>query len=214
MPIPSTPATPAPPKFPIALRFWHWASAGVTMGLLLSILVLRVILDLRGLRPKIQTLGALSEEQARSIARLIGDRIWHWHIYLGVTLAALLGWRLLTELLVPSAQRFRVRLRRAKAAPDHRAPGIHLRHSVLAKYLYLLFYLLLTVMVATGLCLIYADDVAWLHPWEHDIKEVHGAVMYAILAFVVIHVAGVVWGEMHHDRNITSDMINGGEVRD
>ena len=66
-------------------------------------------------------------------------------------------------------------------------------------------------MVTTGLCLIYAGDIAWLHPWEHDIKEVHGAVMYAILGFVVIHVAGVVWGEMHNDRNITSDMINGGQ---
>ena len=157
------------------------------MGLLLSILVLRVILDVRGLRPKIQALGALTEEQARNIGGLVADRIWDWHIYLGVALAALLGWRLLTEWFVPAAQSFRARLRRAKASPDAHAPGVHLRHSVLAKYLYLVFYLLLTVMVTTGVCLIYVDDVAWLHAWEHDIKDIHGATMYAIIAFIVMH---------------------------
>ena len=212
--LPATPAAPLTPKFPRALRFWHWASAGVTLGLLLSILVLRVILDLRGLRPQIQALGALSQEQARNITGLVADRIWTWHIYLGVALAGLLGWRILTEVFAKPVHRFRARLARSQTAPATATPGFHLRHLVLVKYLYLLYYLLLTVMVGTGLCLIYADDVAFLHPWEHDIKEIHGANMYAILAFAVLHVAGVVWGELHRDRNITSDMINGGELPD
>jgi cytochrome b len=211
--------TPAIPKYSGALRVWHWGNAAIISGLFSTILFLRYIINMRGLRPKIQEIASqggvtLGEEQTRGIARLVSHRIWDWHIYLGVTLAVLLGWRLVTELAAPPLQRFAHRLRRSK---EHQqaAPGesFRLRHSVLVKYSYLVFYLLLTVMVVTGLLLTYADDVAALHRIEHTVKEIHNVNMYLLLAFVVAHIAGVVWAELNKDKNITSDMIHGGEIR-
>ncbi|RAK63864.1 cytochrome b/b6 domain-containing protein [Hymenobacter edaphi] len=212
-------AAPATTKYSGALRLWHWGNAAVIAGLLSTILFLRVIINMRGLRPKIQEVASqggtpLGEEQLRGIGRLVSHRIWDWHIYLGVTLAVLLGWRLVAELAAPVRQRFAHRLRRSKehqqAAP---AESFRLRHSVLVKYSYLVFYLLLTVMVATGLLLVYADDVAALHRIEHTVKEIHNVNMYLLLAFIVLHLGGVVWAELNKDRNITSDMIHGGEIR-
>ncbi|GAB2956998.1 hypothetical protein GCM10027048_24200 [Hymenobacter coalescens] len=218
-PVTTTPEAPATPKYSGALRLWHWANAATIAGLLSTILFLRVILNLRGLRPEMQEVArqggtVLSEEQARSISRLVSHRIWDWHIYLGVLLAVLLGWRLVAELAAPTLQTFRHRLRRSK---EHQAEApraaFRLRHSVLVKYSYLVFYLLLTVMVVTGLILTYADDVQALHDIEHTVKEVHNVNMYLLIAFTVAHLAGVVWAELRRDKNITSDMIHGGKIR-
>lgn len=212
----ATPAAEAPAtkKYSGALRIWHWGNAAVISGLFSTILFLRYIINMRGLRGKIQEVGHLSEEQARGIGRLVSHRIWDWHIYLGVTLAVLLGWRLVAELAAPALQRFGHRLRRSREH-QHDAPNaaFRLRHSVLVKYSYLVFYLLLTVMVGTGLILTYADDVEALHKIEHTVKEIHNVNMYLLLAFVVLHIGGVVWAELNKDKNITSDMIHGGEIR-
>lgn len=212
-------AAPATTKYSGALRFWHWGNAAVISGLFSTILFLRYIINMRGLRPKIQEVAsqggvALSEEQARNIGRLVSHRIWDWHIYLGVTLAVLLGWRLVAELAAPALQTFRHRLQRSKEhQQDEPHASFRLRHSVLVKYSYLVFYLLLTVMVVTGLMLTYADDVQFLHDLEHTVKEIHNVNMYLLLAFVVLHIGGVVWAELNKDKNITSDMIHGGEIR-
>ncbi|RTQ50862.1 cytochrome b/b6 domain-containing protein [Hymenobacter gummosus] len=205
---------PATKKYSAALRLWHWSNAAIISGLFSTILFLRYIINMRGLRGKIQEVGNLSEEQARSIGRLVSHRIWDWHIYLGVTLAVLLGWRLVAEMAAPALQTFRHRLRRSKEHQQEQPrAAFRLRHSVLVKYSYLVFYLLLTVMVVTGLILTYADDVKALHDIEHTVKEIHNVNMYLLLAFVALHLGGVVWAELNKDKNITSDMIHGGEIR-
>ena len=45
---------------------------------------------------------------------------------------------------------------------------------------------------------------------RHDVKEVHGFIMYLIIAFIVVHIAGVLLAERKNSKGITSDMINGG----
>ncbi|OON69812.1 cytochrome b/b6 domain-containing protein [Hymenobacter sp. CRA2] len=216
----SAPITEAPAtsKYSGALRIWHWSNAAIISGLLSTILFLRVIINMRGQLPKIQenlakTGVTLSQEQARGIGRVVSHRIWDWHIYLGVTLAVLLGWRLVAELAAPALQTFRHRLRRSKEYQAEEHGAFRMRHSVLVKYSYVVFYLLLTVMVVTGLILTYADDVEALHKIEHTVKEIHNVNMYLIIAFVVAHIVGVVWAELHKDKGITSDMIHGGEIR-
>lgn len=84
------------------------------------------------------------------------------------------------------------------------------RHSLLVKYSYVLFQLMLVVMVMTGLVLIYADDVEFLHRLEHTIKEVHNFTMYLVLTFTAFHIVGVVYAELTKNRGIVSDMIHGG----
>ncbi len=64
-------------------------------------------------------------------------------------------------------------------------------------------------MVVTGLSLAF-EDVAFLKPMRHTVKDVHGFCMYLILAFIVVHLAGVFLAERKRSKGIVSDMINGG----
>ncbi|GGF15362.1 cytochrome b/b6 domain-containing protein [Hymenobacter cavernae] len=202
-----------------ALRIWHWASALLISGLLITILFQFVIVKARSAVPLFQeTLQksniTLTSDQARSLTRIISHRIWDWHIYLGVGLSILLAFRIITEMMQPTMQKFSAKLRQVrKLFREVGADSPDYRHSLFVKYSYLGFYLMLVVMVVTGLALIYADDVAFLHPLEHSIKEVHNFTMYLIMAFTAFHLLGVVRAELTNDKGIVSDMINGGESK-
>jgi Ni/Fe-hydrogenase 1 B-type cytochrome subunit len=200
-----------------ALRFWHWTSALLILALLITILFQFVIVKAREAAPLFQeTLQksniTLTTQQARSLTHIISERIWDWHIYLGVGLSVLLGFRIVTEFTQPATQKFSFKLAQVrKLFREVGADSPDYRHSVFVKYSYLVFYIMLVVMVATGLALIYADDVAFLHPLEHTIKEIHNFTMYLIMSFTALHIIGVVRAELTTDRGIVSDMINGGD---
>ncbi|TGE25900.1 cytochrome b/b6 domain-containing protein [Hymenobacter aquaticus] len=204
-------------KNSLALRLWHWGSAAVISGLLTTILFLKVIIKTKALGPQFQEVlqkqgVVMSTEQVRGLSRIVSHHIWDWHIYLGLTLSFLLLFRIVLEFFQTGGQRFAAKL--AVARQYFRQQGADLkdaRHSLLVKYSYVVFYLLLTVMVGTGLALTYADDVEFLHKLEHDVKEVHNVTMYLIIAFVVVHIVGVVWSELTKGKGIVSDMINGGK---
>jgi len=211
------PATEAPTKdYRAPLRVWHWGNALLVSGQLLTILFLKVIVAPRSAVPEF--LRGLSREnvvltvkQANSFAHIISDRIWQWHIYIGLTLAAFWLLRVALELRGPSELRFSARLlevaRRYRLAPpaDKGAAG----KVLFAKSTYALFYLFLTVMVGTGLILTWADDVAILGQMEHVAKEIHNVTMYLIMAFFAVHVVGVVWAEATKDHGLISRMVGG-----
>ncbi|GAC1594901.1 MAG: hypothetical protein NVS3B25_18130 [Hymenobacter sp.] len=211
------PPAEAPTKdYRAPLRVWHWGNALLVSGQLLTILFLEVIVDARSAVPEfLQRLSrdhmTLTVKQANSFAHIIGDRIWQWHIYIGLTLAAFWLLRVVLELRGPSAMRFSARLlevaRRYRLAPavDKGAAG----KVLFAKSTYALFYAFLTVMVITGLALTWADNVAFLGSIEHPVKEVHNVTMYLIIGFFVVHVVGVVWAELTKDHGLISRMVGG-----
>lgn len=208
---------PISKKNSLALRLWHWSSAAVISGLLTTILFLFVILKMKTVGPQFQEVlqkegVTMTKEQVRGLTRIVSHRIWDWHIYLGVALSFLLLFRIVLEFFQPAGQRFGAKM--GVARQYFRQVGADMqdaRHSLLVKYSYVAFYLMLTVLVLTGLVLIYADDVEWLHELEHTVKEVHNFTMYLVIAFVVVHVVGVVWSELTKGKGIVSDMINGGK---
>ena len=109
-------------------------------------------------------------------------------------------------------QRFGAKLGTARQYFRQQGPDLRdARHSLLVKYSYLAFYLMLTAMVGTGLLLIYADNYEALEKLEHAVKEVHNFTIYLVIVFIVTHIGGVVWAEMTKNRGIVSDTINGGE---
>jgi cytochrome b561 len=217
--------TPAPVQTPAALpthdysaplRVWHWGNALLVTGQLLTILFLKVIVDARSAVPEFikaasKDGGAPTEQQGRAFAHIISDRIWDWHIAIGLALASFWLLRVAMELRGPAEVRFSTRLllvaRKYRLAPPARKADA--RHELLAKVSYALFYLFLTVMVVTGLALTWADDVPLLHRIEHTVGDVHGVTMYLIIAFFVVHLAGVVWSEITDDHGLVSRMIGG-----
>lgn len=210
------PASSSHKSYSLALRLWHWGNAAVISGLLTTILFLFVIIKTKEVGPIFQEMLAkdgleVTQQQARALRKVVSSRIWDWHITLGLILTGLLVFRVALEWLQPAGQRFATRLRSARAHFRRQGPDVRdTRHSLLVKWSYLVFYVLLGVMVGTGLVLVYADDVAFLHSIEHTCKEIHEVTMYLVIAFVVAHVVGVVWAEVTRNRGIVSDMINGG----
>ena len=209
------PAVELPTKdYRAPLRFWHWASALLISLQLTTILFQEVIVKSKSAVRELQSSGkAVSVPQARELAHIISDRIWAWHIYFGWALVALWVFRLGLQLTGPSELRFSARLleilRRYRLAPpaDKGTAG----KILFAKTTYALFYLFLTVMVATGLIMIY-EDVAWLKNIQDLAKETHEFTMYLIMGFLVLHVVGVVWAETKEDHGLVSRMVGGDKV--
>lgn len=198
------------------LRVWHWGNALLVSGQLLTILFLYVIVNPRAAVAAFQhPAGAggptLTAEQGRAVSHAISDRIWDWHIGMGLALAAFWAYWLVVQLTAPANRRFGARLaeqvRQYRQAPP--AEHADARHALGAKLTYAAFYLFLTVMVVTGLALTWADDVAWLHRLEHPVKEVHNVTMYLILGFAALHIGGVVWAELTADHGLISRMVSG-----
>ena len=215
---PATTATEAPTKdYRPGLRVWHWVSAFLISAQLLTILFQRVIVNARSAVPEFQkTLSeeniTLSVKQARSLTHIISERIWEWHVWLGLALAAFWLLRVVMELRGPSEQRFSARLlavaRRYRLAPPaHKGSA---GKELFTKASYALFYAFLTVMVLTGLVLTYHNEVALFDQWEHTAEEIHNVTMYLIMGFFAVHVVGVIWTEVTSDQGLISRMVSGG----
>ena len=211
------PATQAPTKdYRAPLRVWHWGNSLLVSGQLLTILFLEFIVDARSAVPEfIKSLShdnvIITVKQAKTFAHIISDRIWQWHIYIGLTLAAFWLLRVVLELRGPSDMRFSARLlevarRYRLAAPAEKSNAGKV---LFAKSTYALFYIFLTIMVITGLSLTWADDVPFLGQIEHTMKEIHNVTMYLIIGFFIIHVVGVVWAEVTKDHGLISRMVGG-----
>lgn len=201
------------------IRLWHWLNAIVITGSLLTVLLNSTLLKTRKnavfLKSSLKEAGAVvTDQQARSAAHALSDKVWEIHTYLGYGLAALVLFRLVLEFFQLADQKF---LRKIKSAYNQyfilKKERELAKHELLVKTLYSIFYLLILIMVITGLCLAFEDNVPALKA-IHAIKQIHGFTMYLILGFIVLHIAGVLLAERKEDsQGIVSDMINGGSVR-
>lgn len=220
MQVQTAPPAAATHDYSAPMRLWHWANAALVSGQLLTILFQKVIVNARHAVPEFQQAiskggGTLTEQQGRAVAHVISEKIWTWHIWIGLTLATFWLFWTVMQALDPAGRRFGARLmaaaRRYKlAAPAERDDT---RHALLAKLTYAAFYLFITIMVITGLALVFADDVPFLHNIEHTVKEIHNVTMYLIISYIILHVTGVVWADNHGDHGLVSRMVSGEDPR-
>jgi Ni/Fe-hydrogenase 1 B-type cytochrome subunit len=205
---------PAVKKHSSALRFWHWANVIIISGSLLTVLLNSTLLNGNTnayfIKTALQkTNVSTTIDQSRSVAHAIRDKVWRIHTYFGYGLAALLLFRLVLEFFQKADQKFIRNLKSAyskyKIAKNH---GLT-RHELAVKSIYMLFYLLLIVMVVTGLILAF-DEFKSIRP---KIKNIHGFCMYLVLSFIIVHLGGVFLAERKDSKGIVSDMINGGDIQ-
>lgn len=198
------------------LRFWHWASALTISGSLLTVLINATLNDRSVVAPVVQAEFAKSNvtvtaRQAGSIGHALEDKVWEIHTYIGYVLAGLFLFRLVLEAFQLADQKFLRRLRSAYHQFEVTKKNRELaRHELVVKSLYAMFYILLGVMVITGLFLAFEDFLAPFKAIRHSVKEVHSFCMYLVLAFIAVHLAGVFLAERKDSPGIISDMINGG----
>lgn len=200
-------------KYNLKIRVWHWLSALVIMGSLITVLINSTLLDRSQssfVQKELQDAGViLTTKQARAATHGLEDQIWGIHIYFGYALAALFLFRLISEFFLPKPSKLSNSIK--ELFRNYREKkSIFDRHKLAVKVLYLVFYLILFVIVCTGLTMAFQDDLGISNNFAHNIKEIHGFCMYLVLGFIVLHIGGVILAENREDKGIVSAMINGG----
>lgn len=203
-------------RYSSSLRFWHWANMIVISGSLITVLINATLLDKGNTTPliksELQNGGAtVTDKQVGNVSHALSDSVWEIHTYFGYTLAALFLFRLILEFFQLADQKF---IRKMKSAylqfQTTKKQREIARHELAVKVIYAAFYLLLLIMVVTGLFLAFEDLLAPYKAIRHSVKEVHSFCMYLVLAFIAVHLIGVFLAERKDSKGIVSDMINGG----
>jgi Ni/Fe-hydrogenase 1 B-type cytochrome subunit len=199
-----------------SVRLWHWLNLIIICGSLLTVALNSTIFDVKSnttyVQTQLQQTGAtVTAQQAKNVAHGMEDKIWDLHVYFGYALAAIFLFRLIAEFFQPKGQHFFSRLKTAyqdyikKSKKSNSA-----LHELTVKSLYFIFYALLAIMVLTGLSMAFDQELGISKATSHSIKSFHGFCMYLILAFIAVHIIGVLLAERKESKGIVSDMINGG----
>jgi len=147
------------------------------------------------------------------------DLLWQWHIVSGYCLAAGLMVRVLWGLVGPSTARWSDLWHPsawAGMASSLRWPRRRRGHDAMASLAFIVFYLIVTMMVCTGLGLAatefdtgpLASVLGGMRRLEDLFKEPHEAGFVLILLFIGVHLAALVF---HHHRGdkVAQSMVTG-----
>jgi Ni/Fe-hydrogenase 1 B-type cytochrome subunit len=147
--------------------------------------------------------------------------LWQIHIYIGYALVigviARLSWGIVgpqharfTDMWHPTTWWDAVRNFNLQAKP-------RFGHNTLASGAYLLVYLLLITIAITGLGLAAVEHSmgpldAWIGdmPWLKELfEEPHEFIYYALMGFVVVHIAALIWHEYKDKTPLAQAMVTG-----
>ncbi len=184
-------------SYSISLRIWHWLHAIVVTGLLATFFLRKTFLSWRTNSELIVAKMAefditVTADQAKIIARAIRAPMWEWHIIFGFALGVLLLWRF--------AMAWR------SGWGYEKSPNAHM------KWVYRGYkgvYALLTFMALSGITVYLSVDIGLGKELAHDIKELHELLAWLVVAFVPLHIAGVVVADNRDQKGLTSGMISG-----
>jgi Ni,Fe-hydrogenase I cytochrome b subunit len=199
----------------VLIRIWHWLTFLTIASLMITVLLASTALkprpNIKFVQEKLANKGVtVTDEQAFSVAHGYDDKMWDVHKLIGYGLAFLLLSRFLIEVVQPNGDKVRTRIKAAlklTAAPTDNLKEI--KHYLLVKRGYLVFYLLLLTIVFTGLGLAFEHDLAFFDQNHRLIKKVHEFCQYLMYGYVFIHLCGVIIADNRNAKGIVSGMING-----
>lgn len=183
-------------KYSTIYRIMHWAIA-ICMLLLLGTVLLRMTLFSRShLTEIIENYVsakeiAISKDQIMGISRQISKPMWEWHFYFGYALAAL----------------FFIRFALPFFGQMKFVNPLKKQHTLKEKFqywAYIIFMACVAVSLISGL-LIKLGPRALKDPME----EVHGLSLYYLLAFLFIHLGGVLLAELTTQKGLVSKIVSG-----
>lgn len=190
------------PRYSPSIRLWHWFNALAITGSLVTVLINSTLFEGPAMK---------ATQAAKDLSHELEERVWSVHIYFGYVLAVLFLFRIILEVFQLADQKL---IRSIKSVyKSYFVAGQRsriVRHELTVKILHFVFYLFLTVLVVSGLIIAFHTELGISRPLSHSIKEVHEFCMYPIIAFILVHITGVVMAERKDSHGIVSDMINGG----
>lgn len=133
----------------------------------------------------------LTSKQLIALAKQIRKPMWDWHIIFGYILAGLFAVRFMLSStgIVKIKNPFNKNL-------DLK---VKFQYSI-----YLVFYVLIFVTLITGLLIEFGPESL-----KKIFETVHKLSLYYIVPYIIIHLIGVIIGELTTDKGVVSKMIGG-----
>ncbi len=183
-------------KYPTVYRIIHWAIAISFLLLLLTIFLRLTWMNKHNVAAILQdyiigTGQTLSEDQLIVLAKKIRQPMWDWHIYIGYVLVGLFSIRF----ILPAFGHMKIQNPLSK--------DLTAKMKV-QKWTYLIFYISVIVSLTTGL-------IIELGPKDlkKSMEDIHVLSIYYLLAFITIHLAGVLLAEFSDQKGIISRIVSG-----
>jgi Ni/Fe-hydrogenase 1 B-type cytochrome subunit len=197
------------------IRIWHWLTFIVIALIIITVLLNSTVMNPRKnaapVQNQLKEQGiTIDDRQAFFVAHHFDDQLWDLHKILGIGLSVLLLLRIVSEFLIPADERIRLRLK--SALTGYRAKGDDMkdqRHYLIVRISYTLFYLLLAIIVLTGLSMVFGGQLGISRELNHSLREFHGACQWVMYAFVLLHIGGVILADLGKAKGVVSGMING-----
>ena len=181
-------------------RILHWLIAGVFLFILLTVLLRQYWMNkdqvgnilLTGLAQK----GIhLSQADAAKIGKAVRYPMWRWHVWAGYVLIGLYVLRMVVFRIQEST--FKSPFKKQLTAKER------FRSSI-----YVLFYICFGITLVTGTIIVWIPRT-W-QEWHHFARFIHIQSLYYSVAFICLHLGGLVIGELGKDKGIISRMVGGG----
>lgn len=182
--------------YPAVYRIVHWAIAVSFVLLIITIFLRSTWMNKYNVAAIIQdqlanTEQQISQDQAIALAKKIRQPMWDWHIYTGYALTGLFALRF----MLPAFGRMKFQNPLGKGLSTT---------AKFRKWSYLVFYVFVVVSLATGLLIVWGPK-----EWKKPLEQVHVLGIYYLLAFIAVHLAGVLKAEFTDGKGIISRMISG-----
>jgi len=185
-----------------AQRILHWLIAAVFLFILLTVLLRQnwmnknQVADI--LSAKLSEKGiSLSKADAVKIGKAIRYPMWRWHVWAGYVLIGLYVIRMLV---------FRLQGATFKSPFKKQLPPKERFKSII----YVLFYICFATSLLTGMFMVWSPRTAAWQQIHHIAKLVHVQSLYYAVTFIVLHLLGLIIGELGKDKGIISKMVHGG----
>jgi len=202
----------------LAIRIWHWTLVVFIFGAVTTVTLATFVFNTRQNVPlvqqQLQGKGlTVDAPTAQAVSHAFNDKVWLLHTWVGYGIAFLVLSRWLLEFFQPAPERLRKKMRLAAGFQPTTAEEVSERkHYLTIKWTYVVFYVLILVMAATGLVLAF-ENVAFFERIRRPVKSVHSFTQYLIYAFALLHIAGVVRADNLRYPGLVSRMIGGGTTR-
>ncbi len=177
-------------------RIIHWTIAFTFILLLITIFLRLTWMNKYNMAAIIQeylsnTEQVLSQDQTIALAKKIRQPMWNWHIYMGYALVGLFSIRF----MLPAFGHMKFQ------NPFGKKLSIKMKFQ---KWTYLIFYACVIVSLTTGL-------IIELGPKElkKPMEEIHVLGIYYLIAFIAIHLIGVLIAEFTDQKGIISRIVSG-----
>jgi cytochrome b561 len=185
--------------YSIKFRVWHWLNALIISALVLTVWLRESFLSYKTNAPlllsRLSEMGVtITQEQSVTLAKALRAELWQVHIYLGYALIAMILFR---GFLIFKDNSEKVSFMKKSF------------HKKVVTLSYLLFFVALFVISASGIALTFHETFAIDEEKLHDIKEVHETLYLLIVGFIGLHIAGLVMAENRGEAGIISTMVHG-----